>query len=258
MKNLHELPEDINSFKATLKSDDDTVGFFGEANPLSNFHPARFTFNGETYISSEQFIQATKASFFGDTDTHTKIMGCKTSFDCKQLSWSIQNVNTQKWEAVAMNMCEPGIREKFIQNPHLMDALIRRTQNKTIIECANDRLWGTGTALAEEGCLDRNRWTTQGILGRILERIRSEFLSSNISTATAANAQPMYTAPPGAIQLYPYPTQQQLHIHQGFQQPPPGLNHPMVTIAQQPSVFKPTLLPAMASEPENATPLQPT
>ena len=124
MKNLHELPEDINSFKATSKSDDDTVGFFGKANPLSNFHPAKFSFNGETYISSEQFIQATKASFFGDTDTHTKIMGCKTLFDCKQLSWSIQNVDTQKWDAVAMNVCEPGIREKFVQNPHLMDALL--------------------------------------------------------------------------------------------------------------------------------------
>ena len=96
MQNLHELPEEINSFKATSKSDDDTVGFFGEANPLSNFHPARFTFNGETYISTEQFIQATKASFFNDTASYTQIMGCKTSFDCKQLSWSIQNVDTKK------------------------------------------------------------------------------------------------------------------------------------------------------------------
>ena len=42
LNNLHELPEDINCFKATSKSDDETVGFFGEANPLSNFHPAKF------------------------------------------------------------------------------------------------------------------------------------------------------------------------------------------------------------------------
>ena len=258
LNNLHELPEDINSFKATSKTDDDTVGFFGEANPLSNFHPAKFTFNGETYISSEQFIQATKASFFGDTDTHTKIMGCKTSFDCKQLSWSIQNVDTPKWEAVAMNMCESGIREKFIQNPHLMDALIRRTQNKTIIECANDRLWGTGTALAEEGCLDRNRWTSQGILGRILERVQSDFLSSNTNITTAANVQPMYSAPLGTVQMYPYPTQQQFNLPHGFQQPPPGLNHPMVNIAQPPDVFQPATLPAVRPEPEHVAPLQST
>ena len=156
-----------------------------------------------------------------------------------------------------MNMCEPGIREKFIQNPHLMDALVRRTQNKTIIECANDRLWGTGTALAEEGCLDRNRWITQGILGRILERIRAEFVSSCTIPTSAASTQPMYTVPPGAAQMYPYLNQPQLNTQPNYRHPPPGLNHPMVTIAQQPSVFEPTTLPVMTPEPENASHLQP-
>ena len=261
MTNLHELPEDINSFKATSKSDTNTVGFFGEANPLSNFHPAKFTYNGVAYISSEQFIQATKASFFGDTDTYTKIMGCKTSFDCKQMSWNIQNLDSQKWDAAAMTMCEPGIREKFVQNPHLMDTLIRRTENKTIIECANDRLWGTGTALGEEGCLEKNRWITQGILGRILERIRSEFLSSTAPPTTTAplaytstsNVQSLYNVTPttnvqhghtasNANPSFMYPAQQ--HIH-----PPPGINHPMVTIARQPNVFTPTVLPVLTPEP---------
>ena len=95
LNNLHELPEDINCFKATSKSDDETVGFFRETNPLSNFHPAKFIHEGQTYISSEQFIQATKAAYFGDLDTHMKIMGCKTSFDCKQISWNIKNVDSK-------------------------------------------------------------------------------------------------------------------------------------------------------------------
>ena len=77
-----------------------------------------------------------------------------------------------------MSHCEPGIREKFMQNPHLMDTLIRRTENKTIVECTKDRLWGTGSALSEESCLNRDRWITQGILGRILERILNEFKSN--------------------------------------------------------------------------------
>ena len=54
-----------------------------------------------------------------------------------------------------MSLCEPGIREKFVQNPHLMDTLVRRTENKMIVECAKDRLWGTGSALSEESCLNR-------------------------------------------------------------------------------------------------------
>ena len=68
----------------------------------------------------------------------------------------------------------------------------------------------------------------------------------------------MYTAPTNVTQLYLYPIQHQLNTHQGFQHPPPGLNHPMVTIAQQPNVFKPTLLPAMTSEPGRTSPVQPT
>ena len=155
LNNLHELPEDINCFKATSKSDDETVGFFGEANPLSSFHPAKFIHECQIYISSEQFIQATKAAYFSDLDTHMKIMGCKTSFDCKQISWSIKNVDSKRWDAIAMSLCEPGIREKFVQNPHLMDTLIRRTENKMIVECTKDRLWGTGTTLSEESCLNR-------------------------------------------------------------------------------------------------------
>ena len=241
LNNLHELPEDINSFKATSKMDDSTVGFFREANPLSNFHPAKFSFNGETYISSEQFIQATKATYFGDRDTAMKIMGCKTSFDCKLLSWNIQNVDTQKWDAIAMNLCEPGIRAKFVQNPYLLDTLTRRTQNKTIVECAGDRLWGTGTALSEEGCLNRDRWTTQGILGRILERIRSEFATSGLTTELAATAQPTHLSPPGVNVQLTNPAQH-LPMQSTFP-PPPGFTHPMMTIAEQPHSFVPTSVP---------------
>ena len=83
-------------------------------------------------------------------------MGCKTSFDCKQLAWSIKNVDGKKWDAVARSLCEKGIREKFLQNPHLMHTLIEKTSNKTIVECANDRLWGNGKALSEESCLNRD------------------------------------------------------------------------------------------------------
>ena len=232
LNNLHELPEDINCFKATSKSDDETVGFFGEANPLSNFHPAKFIHEGQTYISSEQFIQVTKAAYFGNLDTHMKIMGCKTSFDCKQISWSIKNVDSKCWDAVAMSLCEPGIREKFVQNPHLMHTLVRRTENKTIVECAKDRLWGTGSTLSEDSCLNRDRWITQGILGRILEHIRNEFKSNvTLPSQPCGGAHPPHTLLPCSTFL-----------------PPPGFEHPMITIAQQPKAFRPTLLPLAISD----------
>lgn len=63
---LNQLPEELNAFKVTLKEDDNTIGFFGEIKPLSNFHPAPFKLEGIDYISSEQYIQASKARYFGD------------------------------------------------------------------------------------------------------------------------------------------------------------------------------------------------
>ena len=82
IKNIHELPEDLNAFKVTSKKNDTTAEFFGELNPLSNFFPASFQTKGQHYISSEQFIQASKAQYFGDIGVYNQIMGCKNSSDC--------------------------------------------------------------------------------------------------------------------------------------------------------------------------------
>ena len=43
-----------------------------------------------------------------------------------------------------------------------------------IVECASDQLWGTGIPLGELSCLDHMKWISQGIMGHILECIRSE------------------------------------------------------------------------------------
>ena len=52
LQNLHELPEGLSTFDVSSKSSDEVIGFFGELNPFSNFHPSRFTHNGYTYHCS--------------------------------------------------------------------------------------------------------------------------------------------------------------------------------------------------------------
>ena len=49
---------------------------------------------------------------------------------------------------------------------------------KRIVECASDRLWGTGVPLGDPNCLDPTKWISQGILGQILECIREEAVNS--------------------------------------------------------------------------------
>ena len=171
---LNQLPDELNSFKVTSKENPSTIGFFGEINPLSNFYPASFTHDGLQYISSEQFIQARKAQYFGDIDTHSKIMGCSTSLECKTFSKQIRNIDEAIWEEVAGDVCYPGIKAKFYQNPHVMDCLMLKTGSKRIVECATDRLWATGVPPNDPTCLDETKWMSPGILGQMLESIRTE------------------------------------------------------------------------------------
>ena len=79
---------------------------------------------------------------------------------------------------VAEEKCSPGIRAKFEQNQHLMDALIEKTESKRIVECANDWLCGTGVNLNRDDCLNSEKWISPGILGKILEGIRNSHMQS--------------------------------------------------------------------------------
>ena len=47
LNNLHALPDELNGFTITSKQDECSLGFFGELNVFSNFHPAKFTFDGK-------------------------------------------------------------------------------------------------------------------------------------------------------------------------------------------------------------------
>ena len=83
-------------------------------------------------------------------------------------------MDKKKWEEVAVSTCLPGIRSKFYQNTSAMDTLLYKTGMKRIVECASDRLWGTGVPLGDPDCLDSTKWISQGIMGQILECIRGE------------------------------------------------------------------------------------
>ena len=124
---LSQLPENLNPFKITTEEDIDSIGFFGAINPLSNFYECNFTVGDESYISTEQFIQATKARYFRDQQSCDRIMVCTNSLDCKNEGGYVRNYNRGKWDEVAKEKCRPGIRAKFQQNPDIMAVLIGKT-----------------------------------------------------------------------------------------------------------------------------------
>ena len=184
-ENLHQLPTEVNAFASTSKSNDNVIGFFGELNPLSNFHDGSFEWNDIRFHSSEQFIQYQKAILFKDIKTADLIMKCSTALECKQMATSVVNYNNDEWNSKAKELCKPGIKCKFQQNPSLASALLD-TGDKYLVESCYDKVWGSGKPLFEEDCLDENQWQGKNILGDILCEIRTELRDISVD-----NTEPM-------------------------------------------------------------------
>ena len=181
IENLHQLPTEISTFKCTSEENEDTLGFFGELNELSNFHPCRFTVNSITYSSREQWIQHSKAKYFRDTITMAQVMTADNALDCKLLARDTSGYDERRWKEVAYQECYKGLYAKFEQNPSLKQVLLQ-TGEKMIVESSYDRIWGTGIPLSDPTCLDKKRWFNPGILGTILMDIHTKLNHGITST----------------------------------------------------------------------------
>lgn len=72
--------------------------FFGAENPLSNWHPSRFTVNGVDFKNNEQFMMYCKAKLFGDEVCAEKILRTDSPREHKALGRSVRGFDETKWE----------------------------------------------------------------------------------------------------------------------------------------------------------------
>ena len=135
--NVHTHPAQLGPSEVTSVSNEERIGFFGELNPFSNFHPCVFVLDRQEYHSTEQFIQATKAEYFGDNIARERILRCEDAMDSKEISMDISNFNKREWSRVAEELCYPGIKAKFFQNPGLMAALLNTGTKKNWLNQAS-------------------------------------------------------------------------------------------------------------------------
>ena len=159
--------------KVSTKENSDTIGFFGELCPFSNFYEAEFIWNGYIYHCSEQYIQHQKAKYCGDVVAANEIMSCKTALQCKRASRNIENYRSDDWTKFAESECIKGLVAKFDQNLKLKTILLN-TGDKTLIECSWDQVWGTGCPLSRPDCLDADNWESQGLLGTMFMAVRKK------------------------------------------------------------------------------------
>ena len=173
IEDISKLPPDLAVFKSSEKSNETHLVFTGELSPYSNFHLSPFIINGQSFHSSEQWVQYQKALTFGDSYMANQILQSDTALECKRLSHNINGVDNDKWKSVGYELCFDGIHEKFLQNPPFL-AMLKTTTPKILAEATTDRLWGTGIQLWDTCALDTEKWSGTGWLLRMLITIRDE------------------------------------------------------------------------------------
>ena len=179
---INTLPKSLKPAKISSRTSKNVYGYFGELNPLSNFHHAPFTIDNIRYHCTEQLIQCKKAELFNDHATVTRIMDAKTGYACKEAGRQVSNFKQEKWTKKAKSLCYDGIKQKYLENNHARRILLA-TKNKTIVECTKDSVWGCGKPLSDESCLNKSLWINQGIMGEMLESIRQSIKSSTLNTS---------------------------------------------------------------------------
>ena len=83
IEDISKLPPDLAAFKSSEKLNETHLVFAGELSPYSNFHPSPFIINGQSFHSSEQWVQYQKALTFGDSYMANQILQSDTALECK-------------------------------------------------------------------------------------------------------------------------------------------------------------------------------
>ena len=141
-------------------------GFFGDWKWLSNFQLCETSYEGDIYPSVENAYQAAKTN---DREARKPMME-KTSDDemtegKRARLFGRKAVLRSDWEEVKLEVMRSIVKEKFVRNEILRDALLITGDLNLYLEETNywgDKFWGVSKG---EG---------QNHLGKILMQVRSE------------------------------------------------------------------------------------
>ena len=137
--------------------------FHDEHQWASNFCPSPFTCQGILYPTNEHFFQGWKGT---ETD-RIIIAALTTPGQAKRAGRKLQK--SWNWDAIKDEVMMIGLREKFIQNPHLL-AKLRASEGFELIEgnTWHDNYWGN--------CYCKRCHGTPGLnkLGKALMTLRGE------------------------------------------------------------------------------------
>jgi len=120
----------------------------------------------------EQFMMYAKAKLFKDEDMAEKIMQAKTPGAAKKCGRLVRGFDEKIWNMHKREIVYVGCKEKFTQNPEILNKLLS-TGNSILAEATRyDRIWGIGMNSTDIGVTNPKNWKGQNLLGYILTQVK--------------------------------------------------------------------------------------
>ena len=176
---LHQLPEALSPAMAATRKDQDVFAFFTGATPLSNFYRTDISIDDRTYASVEQYFQYCKAVHAQNNESAKKILEASTPSDCKRIGDKIK-VNSDNWLPEAKQVMMKACTAKFHQDEYAQKYLLE-TGDYILAEASKDNVWGIGMGLNDKNIAQKQNWSGQNTLGKILMDIRKKYHTLSVN-----------------------------------------------------------------------------
>ena len=151
---------------------------------FSNFFPSiqAIDAGGHTFKTSEHLYQAAK--FRGSPDVQARIAGAPSAKDAATMGRDTANAPDADWNGRRMNAMRWVIRMKREANTELVDAALRKTGDRSIVEFSrHDAFWGA----QPQG----NSLVGQNILGRLWMELRQHIRDGDPRALASAWEDPL-------------------------------------------------------------------
>jgi len=144
---------------------------------LSNWYICYFRLDAETtYSSGEQMIMHQKALMFNDLRTAQSIMSTNNPTLQQQQGRMVRGFDEAVWAKHRAAVLLDCLRCKFTQNPSLAGKLMATHPRHLAEASTTDQVFGIGLKPTDARAWDPEQWRGDNLLGRTLERVRSELM----------------------------------------------------------------------------------
>lgn len=139
---------------------------------LSQWWPAAFVVDGESFATAEHWMMAAKAALFGAAEIRAQILAAATPGEAKSLGHQVEGYDEASWLAARFGIVVAGNTHKFSQHLEL-GAWLRGTGSRILVEASPlDRIWGIGLDEHHPNAANPAKWQGENLLGFALMETR--------------------------------------------------------------------------------------